>query len=448
MKRNRGRLRIVFSTAFLGAIASLFILPQGLPGSFASSKMNAQERGGRSKPTPAPTPKTTLKERPRKRASAPANPQLRAEDDGPPYDWRSTSPVILTASDMSLIVADQQPQARTRLAADEKARKEFAGSIRELLALAEEARSKGVADRPEINRQLALTQAVVVAQNYFESPGSGGTASVSAADIKAFFKEPGVEERFNQFINDAKTRNPQTQQIPNEQLKQARHQWGQTMVGERRGVAAGIEQKRRVGLQVLLEQARLLASTYAQEAPALKATDAEIDAYIKTHPELDTSQIRAKAEGVLRRARAGEDFAALAKEFSSDENFKDRGGDVGWFSRGKMLPEFENAAFALQSGQISGVVESRDGLYIIKLEGRRTGNKDGKQEEQVHARLILIAWPNPNKFGFSKPPRDQAREAIELEKQKQIFAEIVNRSHVTVADNFEVRRPRPVGRSK
>jgi hypothetical protein len=93
-----------------------------------------------------------------------------------------------------------------------------------------------------------------------------------------------------------------------------------------------------------------------------------------------------------------------------------------------MLPEFENAAFALQSGQISGVVESRDGLYIIKLEGRRTGNKDGKQEEQVHARLILIAWPNPNKFGFSKPPRDQAREAIELEKQKQIFAEIVNKS--------------------
>ncbi|MEP6706447.1 MAG: peptidylprolyl isomerase [Pyrinomonadaceae bacterium] len=450
MKRNRRKLRSMLSKAFLGAIAILSILPLLLPGSFALAKTNAQEIGGRSKVTPIPVPKTTPKDRPRKRASSPANPTTVGEEDGPPFDWLATSAVILTAADMSLIVADQQPQTRTLMAADEKARKEFAENVRELLAVAEEARSNGVADRPEINRQLALTQAVVIGQNYFASPGSSGTASVSDADINAFFKEPGVEERFNHFINDAKTRNPQMQQIPDEQLKQARHQWGQTMVGERRGVAAGIDQKRRVGLQILLEQARLLASTYAQENLAVKATDAEIDAYIKTHPELDTSKIRAKAEGVLKRARAGEDFAALAKEFSSDPGSKDRGGDLGWFGRGIMVPEFENAAFALQSGQISEVVESKSGFHIIKLEGRRTGNKDGKQEEQIHARHILIAWgtPNQNKFGPSKPPRDQAREAIELEKQKQIIAEIVNRSHVTVADNFEVRRPRPAGRSK
>jgi len=80
----------------------------------------------------------------------------------------------------------------------------------------------------------------------------------------------------------------------------------------------------------------------------------------------DKEAVRKQAEAVLAKVKAGGDFAALAKQYSEDSS-KDNGGDLDYFGRGRMVKEFEDAAWALEKGQTSGLVESQFGFHIIKL---------------------------------------------------------------------------------
>jgi peptidyl-prolyl cis-trans isomerase SurA len=87
------------------------------------------------------------------------------------------------------------------------------------------------------------------------------------------------------------------------------------------------------------------------------------------------------AELIHQKALAGDDFAVLAKNYSQDPSSGD-GGDLGWFGRGTMVPEFEDAAFALQPGQISDVIQTQFGFHIIKC--------TGKKEDKIKVSQILI----------------------------------------------------------
>ncbi len=87
-----------------------------------------------------------------------------------------------------------------------------------------------------------------------------------------------------------------------------------------------------------------------------------------TGTDLSDEQKAAKkkvAEDVLKRAKAGEDFAKLAKEYSEDPGSKDKGGEYT-FPRGQMMPEFESAAFSLGTNQVSDIVTTSYGYHIIK----------------------------------------------------------------------------------
>jgi peptidyl-prolyl cis-trans isomerase D len=117
----------------------------------------------------------------------------------------------------------------------------------------------------------------------------------------------------------------------------------------------------------------------------------------------DKAAVKKQAEAVLAKVKAGGDFAALAKEYSEDSS-KDKGGDLDYFGRGRMVKEFEDAAFALQVGQTSGLVESQFGFHIIKLTDHKPAltrtfeQVRGQLEDQIKAQKAQAEASDAGRF--------------------------------------------------
>lgn len=98
--------------------------------------------------------------------------------------------------------------------------------------------------------------------------------------------------------------------------------------------------------------------------------------------KINRNQIQ-KAKTILKELQTGMDFAEAADKYSEDPgNYPNKGGDLGWFGKGQMVKEFEEAAFALNTGEISDIVTTKFGFHIIKVED--------KKENAIWARHILI----------------------------------------------------------
>lgn len=116
------------------------------------------------------------------------------------------------------------------------------------------------------------------------------------------------------------------------------------------------------------------------------AVNASYVAFEKKPSAADEAGAEAEIRDLLAEIRAGGDFAALAESNSDDPGSAERGGDLGFFGRGRMVKPFEDAAFALDPGDVSEPVRSQFGWHVLKVEERK-GEGDGLQ---VRARHILL----------------------------------------------------------
>jgi peptidyl-prolyl cis-trans isomerase D len=94
---------------------------------------------------------------------------------------------------------------------------------------------------------------------------------------------------------------------------------------------------------------------------------------LKTEGKND-ADVKARAEALLKQAKSGADFADLARKNSEDEGTAPKGGDLDFFGRGRMVPEFDTAAFALKPGEISDLLKTQYGYHIIKLTDKKEGS--------------------------------------------------------------------------
>jgi peptidyl-prolyl cis-trans isomerase C len=120
-----------------------------------------------------------------------------------------------------------------------------------------------------------------------------------------------------------------------------------------------------------------------------------IDPTSPTHAPLSDDQIKAKKkqiDDILKRARSGEDFAELARQYSEDPQTKVNGGELPSFSHGQMVPEFDAAAFSLTNNQISDVVTTQYGYHIIKLLDKTPARKLALTDKLPSSDLTLADY--------------------------------------------------------
>lgn len=155
-------------------------------------------------------------------------------------------------------------------------------------------------------------------------------------------------------------------------------------------------------------------STMAEKTvqQSVKVSDAELSQWVKAshilirfpQDEADKAKgeeaAKKKIDEIAVKVKAGEDFAKLANEYSedpgNDKNGVKQGGDLGWFTRGRMVPEFEQSAFSLKAGEISEPIKTPYGYHIIKV--TKLG-KDATAAEKAELRKQILDQQIPMKMG-------------------------------------------------
>jgi len=181
---------------------------------------------------------------------------------------------------------------------------------------------------------------------------------------------------------------------------------------------------------------QFVVADQAKVADTIQITDAQIQDYYNAHrdeyrtpervkarhillstankPKEEVPKIQAQAEALLKQIKAGGDFAELAKKNSQDPGSAQKGGDLGWVSRGQMVKPFEDAAFALKPNEISNVITTEYGFHIIQVQERQPAHLQTLDEVKP---AIVLALKSQTVFDRMQELADKAH--AELVKSPQ-----------------------------
>ncbi len=162
-------------------------------------------------------------------------------------------------------------------------------------------------------------------------------------------------------------------------------------------------------LKEIVENNLKTQQLYTKVTAEVKVADEEVQKCYQDHlnefqlpEEVKASHILVKEEKLAQELRErlekGEDFAALAKEYSTDQGSRENGGQLGYFPAGKMVPEFDQAAFSTPVGQLSPVTKSQFGYHIIKVEDKKPARTQTLEEVKSFLAMQLESQKRDQEF--------------------------------------------------
>lgn len=304
----------------------------------------------------------------------------------------------ITGQELTTLADSMPEQAKRQLAENEKQRQEIIKKVKEVFALAQAGQAAGLDKTEKFKQQSAIQLDQVLAEAEARKSRENETqkpSEVPEAELTAYGAAHTKEyDALIKVMTEG-----QKEQPSKEQLDGMKKSWAEIKIRAERARKAGLDKTPDVQLQLKLQNAQMLAGAYQESLEdKIKPTPDELKEYYKANPDADPETVKKKAEEVLARVKKGEDFAELAKQFSIDGSAA-QGGLMRWFGKGRMVPEFEASAFAMQKGQTSDLVKTKFGYHIIRVEDKATrkpvkekdDTSDDKEQELILARHILIS---------------------------------------------------------
>lgn len=353
--------------------------------------------------------------------------------------------INLSKNDMEVLLGTLPAQTLQELSSNPDEKKTLVSNLKQMLSVGQAAEAAGYADHQEIRPLVAFTHDQVLGSLYQDK---NPDTKLSPQDIDTYNKDHGRD--LDQFLAAAPG-GPQAEASQKEQLKT---RFATMRIYADRAKKQGLGKDRETELEIMLGRYQLLASAYAKDLQNSDklVTDQDIQNYFNQHSDefdqvkarhilikvkkassttgqgdqesdsaaagdkggLSLEDAQKKAQSLLDRIKNGEDFAKLAQENSDDPGSKAKGGDLGFFSHGQMVQAFDQVAFSLKPGEVSGLVQSQFGIHIIKVEERKKGDPS---DPKIHQEILGM---------------------LKQQKFQEKINDIINHSKVKIAEDFNI----------